>query len=150
MEDYESDLPPQVVVAWSLRAVREGESGLLAGAWHEDVAEDGFRPEKGGYEETEVREVTAVGSLEAVPEHRPDRRTLGVRVEDELGARIPGDEDAPEGPEEIALGEFWEEFVAPGRGAASIWVSAADAAGKQAFDRFVAGPERAAERHGEE
>jgi hypothetical protein len=60
-----------------------------------------------------------------------------VRVKDELGNRIPADEDAPAGPEEISLDQFWDEFIAPQRGIASIWVSASGLAEKEAFDHFL-------------
>ncbi len=107
--------------------------------------DEGFERETGGYEETDVQEITAVGSLDVVPEHRPDSWILRVRVKDELGNRIPADEDAPEGPEEISLDQFWDEFIAPARGMPSIWVSASDLAEKDAFDQFLSELERAAE-----
>ncbi|MDH3473075.1 MAG: hypothetical protein OEM59_05240 [Rhodospirillales bacterium] len=149
MEDYELDLPAEAVVAWTLQAVKQGGSGLLANAWREYVADESFPREKGGYEASDVERVIPVGSLEVVPEHRPDSWVLRVRVKDELGDRLPADEDAPEGPEEIGLDQFWDEFMAPGRGMASIQVSAAGPADKEAFDRFLAELERGAERGGE-
>jgi len=84
----------------------------------EYVTDETFVPKEGGYEETDVEEVTAVGSLEFVPEHRPDSWILRVRVEDELGNRLSVDENALEGPEEINLDQFWDEFIAPERGTA--------------------------------
>jgi hypothetical protein len=150
MEDYEIDLPADVVVGWTVQAVKRGGSGLLTNAWREYVVDESFVREKGGYEETDVQEVTAVGSLEVVPEHRPGSWILRVRVKDELGNRIPADEDAPAGPEEISLDQFWDEFIAPQRGIASIWVSASGLAEKEAFDHFLTELERAAERHGKD
>jgi hypothetical protein len=149
MEDYEIDLPADVVVAWTVQAVKQGGSGLLANAWREYVVDESFPREKGGYEGADVERAIAVGSLEVVPEHHPDSWVLRVRVKDELGDRIPADEDVPEGPEAIGLDQFWDEFMAPGRGMASILVSASGPADKEAFDRFLAELERAAERRGE-
>lgn len=142
MEDYEIDSPAAVVVGWIVQAVKQGGSGLLTNAWREYVLDESFAGKKSGYEETGVQEVTAVGSLEVVPEHQPDSWILQVRVEDELGDRIPADEDALEGPEEISLDQFTEEFIAPQRGAASIWLSASGPADKEAFDRFLTELER--------
>ena len=48
-----------------------------------------FVPKEGGSEETDVEEVTAVGSLAFVRKHRPDSWILRVRMEDELGNRCP-------------------------------------------------------------
>lgn len=144
MEDYDIDLPADVVVSWIVQAADEGGSGMDISAWHEYVLDESFVPEKGGYEETSVREVTPVGSLEVKPEHRPESWILRVRVADELGDRLPADEDAPEGPENIPLGRFWNDFFAPGRGTASIWVSAADPAEKKAFDQFLTALEQKA------
>ena len=146
MEDYEIDLPADVVVGWTVQAVKHGGSGLLTNAWREYVVDESFVREKGGYEETDVQEVTAVGSLDVVPEHRPDSWVLRVRVKDELGDRMPDDEDVPEGPEAISLDQFWDEFIAPRRGMASIWVSASSLAEKEAFDHFLTELERPAER----
>lgn len=150
MEDYEINLPAEVVVGWVVQAIKQGGSGLLANAWREYVADESFVPEKGGYEETDVQEVTAVGSLEVAPEHRPNSWILRVRVEDELGNRIPADADAPEGSEGISLDQFWDEFIAPQRGMTSIWLSASAVAEKEAFDHFLTELERAAARHGKD
>lgn len=137
MEDYDIDLPADVVVGWIVRAADEGGSGMDINAWHEYVLDENFVPKKGGYEETSVSEITPVGSLEVKPALRPESWILRVRVVDELGARLPLDADAPEGPEEISLARFRNDFIAPGRGTASIWVSAADPAEKKNFDQFL-------------
>lgn len=142
MEDYDFDLPASVVVSWIIQGTDEGGSGLEINAAREYVLDESFIPEKDGYEETDVSEVTAVGSLEVKPEHHPDSWILRVRVVDELGDRLPLEEDAPEGPEEISLNQFWSEFIAPDRGTASIWVSASSLVEKEAFDRFLALLER--------
>ncbi len=146
MEDYAIDLPAETVVGWIVQAVRQSGSGLLTNAWREYVLQESFAGKKSGYEETGVQEVTPVGSLEVVPEHQPESWILRVRVEDELGGRIPPDEDALKGPEEISLGQFWEEFISPLRGAASIWVSASGRAEKRAFDDILTELEREAKR----
>ena len=144
MDDYEIELSPEVVVDWIDEAVKQGGAGLLTTAWREYTVDEGFRPEKGGYEETDVGEVVAVGSLEVMPEHRPESWILRVRVEDELGDRLPPDEEVPEGPEEIHLDEFVEAFINPRHGTATVWVSAVSPADKEAFDRFLSDLERSA------
>jgi len=145
MEDYDIDLPAEVVVDWIAEAAKQPGSGLLMTAWREYVVDEHFVPEKKGYEETEVREVTAVGSLEVIPEHRPETWTLHVRVENELRDRLPPDEDVPEEPEEISLETFVEEFIIPRDSTAEIWFSVADSAAKKAFDDFLASLEHMAD-----
>lgn len=137
MNEYDLNIPADVVVGWIVEAADEGGTGLEINASREYVVDESFTPEKGGYEETDVSEITAIGSLEVMPEHRPDSWVLQVRVVDELGDRLPVDEDAPEGPEEIGLSQFWSEFIAPGRGTASIQVSAPDLLEKEKFDQFL-------------
>lgn len=145
MEDYDFDLPASVVVGWIIQGTAEGGSGLEINAAREYVLDESFIPEKDGYEETDVSEVAAVGSLEVKPEHRPDSWILRVRVVDELGDRLPLEEDAPDAPEEISLDQFWSEFIAPERGTASIWVSAASPEEKETFDQFLVTLEHKAE-----
>lgn len=137
MEEYDLDFPTDVVVGWIVQAADKGGSGMQINAWREYVRDESFVAEEGGYEETDVSEVTAVGSLEVKPEHQSDSWILQVSVVDELGDRLPVDEDAPEGPEEISLDQFWSEFIAPDRGTASIQVLATDPAEKKIFDRFL-------------
>jgi hypothetical protein len=45
---------------------------------------------------------------------------LRIRVEDDIGPRVPEDEPTPGTEEEIDLGAFYEEFIAAGRGVAEI------------------------------
>lgn len=148
MEDYAIDLPAETVVGWIVQTFKKGGSGLLTNAWREYVLDESFAGKKSGYEETAVQEVIPVGSLEVVPEHQPESWVLRVRVEDDLGDRIPPDEDALEAPEEISLDQFWQEFISPLRGVASIWVSASGRAEKEAFDDFLTDLERGAETSG--
>lgn len=142
MEAYDFDLPASVVVSWLVQATDATGSGLEINAAREYILDESFIPEKDGYEETDVSEVTAVGSLEVKPEHRPDSWILRVRVVDELGDRLPLEEDAPDGQEEITLEQFWTEFIAPERGTALIWVSATGPEEKEKFDQFLALLER--------
>ena len=144
MEDYDLDLPADIVVDWVARSLKEGKSGVQTSAWREYVQDESFNAEQGGYEDADVSEVRAIGSLEVKPELRPDSWILRVRVVDELGDRLPVDEDAQAEPEEIGLEQFYSEFIAPDRGTASIWVSASDLAEKKAFDRFLRALERKA------
>lgn len=146
MEDYDLEIPADVVVGWIVQASDEGKSGMDIRAWREYALDENFKPEEGGYEETDVSEVAAIGSLEVKPEHGPDSWVLQVRVVDELGDRLPVDEDVPEGQEEISLGQFWSEFMAPGRGTASIQVSASSLEDKGTFDRLLSALEHKAER----
>ena len=144
MEDYDLNLPADVVVNWLIQSAGDGDVRLSINAWREYVVDEDFAPEKSGYEGIGVQEVTAVGSLEVAPADHRESWILRVRVEDELGDRLPIDESAPEAPEEITLDAFWDEFMAPRRGMASIKVSATGQTEKKAFDRFIAKLEKAA------
>ncbi len=93
-------------------------SGLLTNALCEYVTDKTLVLCEGGSEETDVEEVTAVGSLEFVPEHRADYWVLRVHMEDELGNRLPVDEEALEAPGELSLEQFCGEILADERGTA--------------------------------
>ena len=144
MEEYDLDYPADMVVAWIMQAVKDGAADLDINAWREFVADAGFTPETGGYEDTGVGEVTAVGTLEVKPHHQPDSWVLTVRVEDELGARVPDDETVADAPEDMDLDDFWAEFIEPTRTMASVVVAAAGPDDKEAFDKFIRGLERQA------
>jgi hypothetical protein len=146
MEEYDLEYPADVVVTWIMRAVKEGATNLDIAAWREFTVDDSFKPEAGGYEETDVSEVTAVGTLEVKPQHPPDSWLLRVRVEDELGDRVPEDESVPEEPEDMDLDAFWHEFIEPKLAMTSVVVEAAGPAEKDAFDQFIRGLERKASR----
>ena len=64
-----------------------------------------------------------------------DGWVLRLRVEDRLCSRLPEDEDAPEGEEDIDLATFEAEFIVLERGTAEVSLDAEDAHAK--FNRIL-------------
>lgn len=137
MENHGIDIPAEVVVDWIIEALSSGHCGIETRAWRSYAVDDRFSPDAAGFEEGDIQDVLAIGELEVVPTGKPETWRLCVRVEDELDDRLPQDEDAPDGPEEIDIKEFREEFLTSRRGTAEIWVTVADATSKRSFDSFL-------------
>ena len=78
-----------------------------------------------------------IGVLEVTPSSRSDGWVLRIRVEDRLGPRLPEDEDAPEGEEDIDLATFEAEFIVPERGTAEVSLDAEDAHARSKFNRIL-------------
>jgi hypothetical protein len=84
-----------------------------------------------------VSEISEVGLLEVMPRQKPHIWTLRVRVEDDIGPRMPEDEPVPETEEELDLPTFYEEFIKAGRGLAEVTVEVDSPAAKASFNRVL-------------
>jgi hypothetical protein len=62
---------------------------------------------------------------------------LRIRVEDDIGPRVPEDEPTPGTEEEIDLGAFYEEFIAAGRGVVEITAEADGPSAKANLTRLI-------------
>jgi hypothetical protein len=62
---------------------------------------------------------------------------LRIRVEDDIGPRVPEDEPVSEEEEEIDLGAFYEEFIKGNRGTAEATAEVDSAADKASIDRLL-------------
>jgi hypothetical protein len=145
MEAYDIETPPELIVRWILDAARSGREPARIYAERTYVSEQLLRPDSAESGD-DVDAIVAVGTVEIRPTASTESWLLRVQVEDSLGDRLPEDESAPEGPEEIDLEEFWAEFIAPGRGAAYAQLFIETPAARRQFDRFVARLKRKSER----
>ena len=138
METYPVDLEAGQIVHWLIEEQRRGSLKLDVAATRSYAAEalDGAEAERLGEEAEEVSDIFAIGELEVRPRHAADGWLLRIRVEDRLGPRLPEDEDAPEGEEEIDLQTFRAEFVQPERATAEVVLEAEDGQAKARFTRL--------------
>jgi hypothetical protein len=139
METYPVDIEPEQIAAWLsdeerlqahdllVSATRSYQAGELSGGKSRWLSEE---------DREELSEVLEIGLLEVTPRDRPHRWTLRVRVEDDIGPRLPEDEPLPEGEEDIDLQTFAEEFIRGGRGVADVTVDVVDDSAKAGFDRL--------------
>lgn len=131
MEPYAIDLEPEQVVTWlsdqshldafniGVRATRSYEVAELRGGKSARLSDSDL---------DELGDVVEVGLLEVFPAKRPGAWKISLRMEDDLGPRLPEDDSAPDEEEEIDLRSFIEEFVRGGRGVPLLSAEAEDAA----------------------
>lgn len=137
MEDHDISFPAETLLAW-IREEHRTRGALQLWPSREYVAIPRSRTDKGSFTEDEdLAETVAVGLLDVQPLGRRAGWTLHVRIEDELAAHLPEDEDAPVEPEAVDFEAFWSEFVVPGRGVMHAWITVESDDGKAAFDRFL-------------
>lgn len=140
METYPVDIAPEQVVSWLMvegrlhafdllvSATRSFEPGELTGGASQRLGEE---------EREEVSEISEIGLLEVMPRQKFHIWTLRVRVEDDIGPRLPEDEPAPEAEEELDLPTFYEEFIKADRGVAEVSVELDSPAAKASFNRVL-------------
>ena len=92
----------------------------------------------GDDEREELSEVDTVATLEIAPAHASEGWLLTVEVEDEAGPRLPETSPPVEGEGEISLRSFYDEFIAPARGVASVVAEVEDDAAEARLDELVA------------
>jgi hypothetical protein len=140
METYPVDIEPEQIVAWLFDEERLQAHDLLVSAtrcYQAGELGGGKSPWLSEEDREELSEVLEIGLLEVTPRDRPHRWALRVRVEDDIGPRLPEDEPLPEGEEDIDPQTFAEEFIKPGRGLAEVTVEVADDGAKASFDRLL-------------
>jgi hypothetical protein len=140
MESYPIDLAPGQVVRWMLDEDRRHAFDVLVNAtrvYRPGELRDGLSEQLDDAEREELSEISEVGHLEIRPRQKPHLWALRVRVEDDIGSRLPEDEPLPEGEEEIDLQAFYEEFVAVDRGVAEVSVEVENAAAKANLNKLL-------------
>jgi hypothetical protein len=140
MESIAIDLAPEQIVRWLLDEDRRDAFGLLVNAMRSYRTGELTSAERGSLDDGEAEglsETSEVGVLEVRPRHEPHRWVLRIRVEDDIGPRIPEDEPVSEEEEEIDLGAFYEEFIKGNRGTAEATAEVDSAADKASVDRLL-------------
>lgn len=138
METVPLDIAPQQVVRWLRDERRVGALPVDMRATRSYVAQES-KPridDIGGDAAEPLGVITAVGLLEVTPRTDRDGWALSIRVEDDIGARLPEDDSAPEGEEEIDLDTFNADFIVPDRGTAFVSVDVEDAASMARFEEL--------------
>jgi len=140
MESIAIDLTPGQIVRWLLDEDRLHGFDLLVNATRSYRTGQLSSEERGSLddgEEEALSETCEVGILEVRPRHEPHRWVLRIRVEDDIGPRVPEDESVSEAEEEIDLGAFYEEFIKANRGTAEASAEVASAADKAGIARLL-------------
>ncbi len=138
METYPVDLDASQIVRWLIEEQRRGTLQLDVAATRSYVVEEFERADLNqiGEDVADLNDVLAIGTLEVRPHNEKNGWLLRIRVEDRFGPRLPEDEDAPDGEEEIDLQTFEADFIAPERGEAEVLLEAENAQAKASFTRL--------------
>ena len=137
METYPVDLEASQILRWLIEEQRRGTLQLTVTATRSYVVEAFERADLAqmGEDAADLNDVLAVGALEVRPGNGKNGWVLRIRVEDRIGLRLPEDEDAPDGEEEIDLQTFEADFIKPDPDAAEVLLEAENAHGKASFTR---------------
>ena len=139
METYPIDLEASQIVRWLIDEQRRGALELDVAATRSYVVEEFERADltQIGEDAADLNDVLAIGALEVRPRDGKNGWVLRIRVEDRFGPRLPEDEDAPDGEEEIDLQTFEADFIAPERGEAEVLLEAENAQARANFTRLL-------------
>lgn len=144
METYPLDLEASQIVRWLIEERRRGTLNLNVAATRSYVAEDFEDADFARISDadvTDLNDVLAVGLLEVRPQNGESGWVLKIRIVDRVGPRLPEDEDAPEGEEDIDLETFQADFIAPDPNAAEVFLEAeneeAQARFTELFDHMI-------------
>ena len=140
MEPIVVDLAPEQIVQWLLDEDRRDAFDLLVNATRSYRTGELTREERDSLDDGEeegLSEICEVGTLEVRPRHEPHRWVLRVRVEDDIGPRVPEDESVSEGEEEIDLDAFYEAFIKANRGTAEATAEVDSPAAKASINRVL-------------
>lgn len=140
METVAVDLRPDQIVRWLLEEGQIHAFDLLVDATRAYQVGALSRDDRASLDDgtrEDLSEVCEVGIVEVRPRDKPHRWVLRVRVEDDIGPRVPEDEPVPEGEEDIDLSTFYEEFIAANRGIAEVSAEVEGAAAKTSLNRVL-------------
>lgn len=149
MRTYPLDIDPGQVVRWLIEEVRAAPSSFRIAGWRASEERDiPARKELhlGDVEREEMSEVDTIATLEIGPAHVSEGWLLTVEVEDEAGPRLSGKGPLAEGEGQIGLHRFYDEFIRPGRGIASVFAAVEDDAAEARLNRLISNIEQ--NRHG--
>jgi len=138
METYPVDLDASQIVRWLIEEQRRGTLQFSITATRSYVVEAFERADldQMGEDAADLNDVLAIGALEVRPPNGKNGWLLRIRVEDRVGPRLPEDEDAPDGEEEIDLQAFEADFIKPDPDAAEVSLEAENAHGKASFTKL--------------
>jgi hypothetical protein len=137
--EHEIDLTPRHLIDWLRADLATGAGAqFTVRATREFCSEPAPLAGTGLDVEDELTAPSTVGLVEVTPRDGAGRWTLRLRVEDALGCHLPDDGSVPDGPEEIALDEFADDFLAVAEPDATITLEADTAADRRRFERVLA------------
>ena len=149
MRSFPINVDPQQFVRWIMEEYKAAPARFRISARRAaEVRDIPVRQELhlGDEEREDLTEVDTIATLEIAPAHASEGWLLTVVVEDEAGPRLPDKRPLADGPEQIDLGTFYNEFIRPGRGLANVAAEAEDEAAEGRVEQLISSIEE--NRHG--
>ena len=147
-ESFPVELDPAQIVRWIVAEHEAAPSSLKTAARRVTELREAA-PRRQFHLDDEDREdlteVATVATLEIGPTHDHGDWTLTVTVEDEIGPRVPSNETKADTEQKIDLGTFYNDFIRPGRGIATVVAEVASPSGRLKLSRLLEAIER--DRH---
>lgn len=131
MQTYPVDIDPGQIVRWIMAECQVAPSTLrIAARRTYELREIPARGELhlGDEEREDLSEIATIATLEIAPAHATDGWTLKVVVEDECGPRLAQSDTDVESEQTIDAGSFYNAFIRPDRGSATVIAEVEDAA----------------------
>ncbi len=140
MESYPVDIEPAQILRWLLVEEESAPKRFKVMATRTmEIHELPTRKETrlGEEAQSDLSEVVTIATLQVNPGEPALGWRLTITVEDEIGPRLTDEASAVEPEQEIGINEFYDEFIRPGRGAASAVAEAEDAAAEARLARLL-------------
>jgi hypothetical protein len=131
MQSFPVDIAAEQIVRWVREESEAAPYAFRIAARRANYVKDiPLRQEVrlGDQEREELSDVARVATLEVAPAHASDGWLLTIVIEDDLGPRTGSDDAAEEDEGELDLDTFYEEFIRPRRGTASVVAEVEDSA----------------------
>jgi len=146
MERFPVDIDAAQVIRWIMAEQAAKPATFKTTATRTtDVREIPQRREfhLGDEEREDLSEVATIATLEIAPAHPSEGAwLLTVTVEDEIGPRVVGEETAVSAERQIDLGTFYNMFIRPDRGTASVVAEVDSPAARKSVTRLLDAIER--------
>ncbi len=145
VESFPVDIDPAQVVRWLMTERAATRSALTTTVnCLTEVRQIPMRSEfhLGDEEREDLSELATVATLEIAPRHEREGWLLTVTVEDEIGPRVLSNGLGPGAEQQIDLGTFYNKFIRPGRGVASVAARADSSSARTKLNYLLSAIER--------
>ncbi|RNJ48107.1 hypothetical protein [Methylocystis hirsuta] len=140
MQSYPINIEPQQIVQWIMAERRAAPSKfriIVRRALETRELPERKEVRLGDDERENLSETVTVATRQIAPAHPSDGWLLTVVVEDEIGPSASEEAEMTEEEQEIDVDVFYNEFIHPGRGNASVFAEVAKPAGKARLARLI-------------
>jgi hypothetical protein len=141
MHRYPTDFDPRRLTEWLLdeghvrqfdlevRATRSFDARNMSSADTEGLGDSDIE---------DVRDISEIGILEVAPRRAANKWILRIRVEDDIGPRVPEDESVSDNEEEeLDLDGFYADFIRDDRGLIELTAEIENSASRSDLDQLL-------------